>query len=424
MEPVKVMLVGAGSRGMFVYAQYAKQNPQMMNIVSVVEPNETKRKKMQEEHGIPDNYAFTDYKAAFEKLPPVEAVIIATQDKLHSGPLEKAIEANLHIICEKPIVPSAEECRVMEKKAASYRKVFMTGYVLRYNPFFIKIKDLVNTGVIGRLVGINLTGCVGHIDISHGYVRGFWRRMEDSSPMMLAKSCHDMDILYWLSGSACESMNSYGDLHFFRAENAPKGAPLRCLDGCPHEGDCPWYVGKIYMTENTGWPANVITTDLSMEGRLKALKEGPFGRCVFHCDNNVVDHQIVSMKFQNGVKATFTMSGFTMKSHRTISLFGTKGEINCDLEERGICINEFSSRNKVFINISEDTSKHMAHPAGGSGDFNLAAGFVNSIRNRGGENESMVADAFEGHFMALAAEASRIDNGRLIMLEDYKNGRK
>ena len=422
MEPLKVMLIGAGSRGMYVYAQYAKLNPQMMNIAAVVEPNESKRKKIQAEHSIPDNYAFTDYREAFQKLPPVEAVIIATQDKLHAGPLEKAIEANLHIICEKPIVPTAEECRAMEKKAASFNKVFMTGYVLQYNPFFIKLKELVDTGVIGRLIGINLVGHVGHIDISHGYVRGYWRRMEDSSPMMLAKSCHDMDILYWLSGSPCESLTSYGDLHFFKAENAPEGAPLRCLDGCPHEADCPWYVGKIYLTENTGWPANVITTDLSMEGRIKALKEVPHGRCVFRCDNDVVDHQIVSMKFKNGVKATFTMSGFTMKSHRSISLFGTKGEINGDLEEHQICINDFSSRNKNIINISEDTSSHMAHAAGGSGDFNLAAGFVNSIRNRRRGKKTTVTDAFEGHYMALAAEASRIDNGRLIKLEDFKNG--
>ena len=420
MNPVKVMLVGAGSRGMFVYAQYAKLNPQMMNITAVVEPNETKRKKVQVEHKIPDNYAFSDYKDAFKNLPPVEAVIIATQDRLHIGPLEKAIEANLHIICEKPIVPTAEECREIEKKAASYSKVFMTGYVLQYNPYFIKLKQLVDSGVIGRLVGINLIEHTGHIDISNGFVRGNWRRKEDSCPMILAKSCHDMDMLYWLAGSPCESLSSFGDLHFFRAENAPKGAPLRCLDACPHEADCPWHVGKIYLTENTGWPANVITTDLSMEGRIKALKEGPYGRCVFHCDNDVVDHQIVSVKFQNGVKATFTMSGFTMKCHRSISLYGTKGEINGDFEEHQIEINEFPSRNTSVISVSDKTCGHMGHAAGGSGDFNLAAGFVNLIRNREGESKSMVAGAFESHYMALAAETSRIDNGRTIKLQDFR----
>ena len=421
MEPVKVMLIGAGSRGMFVYAQYAKLNPQTMRITAVVEPNEVKRKKVQAEHNIPDNYAFTDYEEAFKKLPPIDAVIIATQDKQHAGPLEKAIEANLHIICEKPIVPTTEECRAMEKKAASFTKVFMTGYVLQYNPYFIKLKEIIDSGVIGRLIGINLVEHTGHIDISNGFVRGNWNRIEKSSPMILAKSCHDMDMFCWLSGSPCESLSSYGDLHFFKAENAPKGAPLRCLDGCPHEADCPWYVGKIYLTENTGWPANVITTDLSMEGRIKALKEGPYGRCVFHCDNNVVDHQIVSMLFKNGVKGTFTVSGFTTKSHRSISLYGTKGEVNGDFEEHRIVVEEFPSRNKNIINISDEMGRHLGHAAGGSGDFNLITGFVNFIRNSGGENKSMVAGAFESHYMALAAEASRIDNGKAIRLEDFKN---
>jgi predicted dehydrogenase len=415
MEPVKAMLFGAGSRGMLVYAEYAKNNPQLMRISAIVEPNEERREKIQGEHSIPDNYAFTDYETAFANLPPVEAVIIATQDRLHAGPLVKALANNLHIICEKPVAPTPEECRSIEQGAGSFTRVFMTGYVLRFTPFFVKIKELLDKGQIGKLIGINMVEHSGYIAISNGFVRGHWRKLSDSSPMILAKCVHDMDMLYWLAGAKCNSLSSYGDLHYFKKENAPKDAPLRCLDGCPHMADCPWHVSKIYLTDNIGWPANVITNDLSIEGRIKALKEGPYGRCVFHCDNDVVDHQTVSMQFTNGISANFTMTGFTTDTHnRTLSLFGTNGEITGNLQENIITVKDFSSRNTDIIKIADPIGGHFG------GDVSLIADFVRQVRDESTQNKSFLKDALEGHYMALAAEASRIANAKTIKLDDYK----
>ena len=414
MEPVKMLLLGAGNRGRFAYAEYARMNPKMAKIVAVAEPNEAKRRAMQKDHGIPDSAAFTDWKDAFARMPAdVEAVIITTQDKMHLEPLLEAMSRNLNILCEKPIVPTPAECKMIEEKAKSFTKVFAICHVLKYTNFFSKIKDLLNEGRIGKLIGIDLVENVGHIHISHSYVRGNWRKLSESSPMILAKSCHDMDMLLWLAGADCESLNSYGALNYFKAENAPAGAPKRCLDGCPHMLSCPYHVSKIYLTANSGWPVNVITTDLSIEGRMKALETGPYGRCVFHCDNDVVDHQTVQMKFKNGVTATFTMSGFNMKTHRNLTLFGTAGEIVADMEDNKITVKEFSSRNIDVINLPEPQGGHSG------GDVNLMTDFVTQIRSNQGASRTSAGDSIQSHYMAFAAEKSRTNGAGLIRMDEY-----
>jgi predicted dehydrogenase len=290
----------------------------------------------------------------------------------------------------------------------------MVAHVLKYTPFFSRLKELLNAGRIGRLIGIDLIENVGHVHISHSFVRGNWRNSAESSPMILAKSCHDMDMLAWLAAAPCESLSSYGALNYFKAENAPEGAPKRCLDGCPRMNDCPYHAGKIYLGEQIGWPVNVITTDLSLEGRMKALADGPYGRCVFRCDNDVVDHQSVSLRFANGVNASFTMSGFTMATHRTITLFGTGGEITGDMEDRRITVKDFTSRNIETIEIAKPSGGH----AGGDGGF--ISDFAACVRGSGGLGLNAVKKSFESHYMAFAAEASRLEDGKMVRVEDYR----
>jgi predicted dehydrogenase len=401
---------------MYAYAEYARLNPTMLKIVSVAEPDEAKRKKIQEDHRIPDSLAFRSWEEPFANLPPVEGLIISTQDQMHAGPLAKAMERNMHILCEKPIVPSLEECRQIEKSSSGFTKVFMIAHVLKYTVFFSKVKELLDEGRIGKLIGIDLIENVGHIHFSHSFTRGNWRNRAESSPMILAKSCHDMDMLYWLAGAPCESLSSYGSLNYFKEENAPKGAPKRCLEGCPHMIGCPYFAPKIYITDNVKWPVNVITTDLSMAGRIKALETGPYGRCVFHCDNDVVDHQTVAMRFANGVTANFIMSGFTMETHRSITLFGTGGEITGDMENNTIRVKEFSSRNVEHIEPAKPLGGHAG------GDTNFVTDFVRLVRGGGGEGRNMVKNSFESHYMAFAAEASRLEGAKNIKLGEFKRG--
>jgi predicted dehydrogenase len=397
--------LGAGARGTDNYGAFAKLHPALLKIKAVAEPDRVKRERMQKEHGIPDEYARVSWEEAFDKLPPPDAVIIATQDRMHIGPVLAAINKNINILCEKPICPSLGECREVEKASANFGKVFVIAHELRYTRFFSKIKELLDSGRIGRLIGIELKENVGHIHMSHSFVRGNWRNSGESSPMILAKSCHDMDMLRWLAGAPWESLSSYGSLNFFKAENAPEGAPERCLEGCPHMTTCPWEVSKIYLTADTGWPTSVITTDLSVEGRMKALEEG---RCVFRCDNNVADHQTVSLRFENNVTALFTMSGFTMPGHRCITLFGTAGEINGDMEEEYVRVKDFSSRNVDTVSIGKTAGGHSG------GDTELLTDFVRMVRGEGGRGCSKASGAFESHYMAFAAEASRLAGGSLI----------
>jgi predicted dehydrogenase len=416
MKVVNVLLLGAGNRGMYAYGAYAKMNPAMMRIAAVAEPDSAKRRKMQEEHHISDALAFKTWEDAFDRFPDVDAVIIATQDKMHVEPLVRAMEKKKHILCEKPVVSLPGEIGIIEKAAAGFNGVFMTGYVLQYTPFFSRIKALIEGGRIGKLVGIDLVENTGHIHMSHSFVRGNWRNKNESSCMILAKSCHDMDMLAWLSGSSCASLSSSGKLNYFKAENAPEGAPPRCLDGCPHMGTCPYHVSKIYLTNDTGWPTNVISTDLSMEGRMKALDEGPYGRCVFHCDNDVVDHQTVLLHFANGVEASFTMSGFTMETHRSITVFGTEAEITGDMEDSRITIKDFSSRNYEEITVAE--------PAGGhsGGDIGLCTDFVRKIQTGKGGGLGSVRQCLESHYMAFAAEESRLKGAETLKMEEFKAG--
>lgn len=408
--------MGAGSRGYNVFAAFARKNPGMLTISAVAEPVQARRKKVQMEHNIPDALAFSSWEDAFKRPLDVEAVIIATQDQMHAGPLAAAMAAKLHILCEKPVVPTLAECRTIERDAAGFDRVFMLGYVLKYTAFFSRIKQLLNEGRIGRLIGIDLIENVGHIHMSHSFVRGNWRNLKESSPMILAKSSHDMDMLNWLAASPCRSLSSYGALNFFRAENAPAGAPARCLDGCPHSVTCPWYAGKIYLTDFTGWPVDVISTDLSLEGRIKALEEGPYGRCVFRCDNDVVDHEIAAIQFANGVSATFTMSGLTMDIRRNLTLFGTAGEITGDMEDNLITIKDFSSGNRERIELASPVGGHSG------GDTGLVADFVRMIRGEGGTGSAAVGGSLESHYMAFAAEASRLAGGERVILDTFKRG--
>ena len=414
MEPVKAILLGAGSRGKDTYAEFAKKNPGSLKIVAVAEPNPERRRAVQEEHGIPDALAVASWEEALRAEVDAEAVIVATQDKMHVDPVVASIHKNLHILCEKPIAPTAQECLRIEAAATRYDKVFLVGHVLRYTVFFSTIKELLDSGRIGSLIGIEHSENVGHVHMSHSYVRGNWRRKEESSPMILAKSCHDMDILLWLAGADCQSLSSYGDLHYFTPEHAPAGAPARCLDGCPQAESCPYNAQKIYLTDKTRWPVNVITTDLSLEGRIRALETGPYGRCVFRCDNDVVDHQVVALKFLNGVTATFTMTGFSMTTHRTIRLMGTEGEILGEMEGNSVVVRHFSSGSIENIEVSHLESGHSG------GDPNLISDFTRLVRSGNGGGRTSAVHSIQSHLMAFAAEESRLRGGELVAMADFK----
>ena len=414
MRKISLALIGAGDRGMNSYAPYALNKPYEVEFVAVAEPDDKKREAFRKQYGIREDQCFNDYKDLLEKPKMADGILICLQDRMHFEPTIKALQKGYHVMLEKPMSVSPEECIQIGQCAQKYNKILVICHVLRYTPFFTAIKDIIDKGTIGKLISISHNENVGYWHQAHSYVRGNWRKAEESSPMILAKSCHDMDIILWLAGANCIKLSSFGELTHFKEKNAPAGAPLRCLEGCPSERECPYYAPKIYLTQKTDWPTSVIATDLSMEGRLEALKNGPYGRCVYHCDNDVVDHQVVNMQFENGVTATFTMCAFTNEMGRTIKLMGTKGEIRGHMEKNQIEIIEFGSSKKVTIdlNIGVDIHGH------GGGDERLMSDFISLIREENNNGLTSARNSVQSHLMAFAAEKSRID-GAVININEY-----
>jgi predicted dehydrogenase len=415
MKKVAAILIGAGERGANTYAQYAIDHPHELQFVAVAEPNTEKRERFKRKHGIAENRVFTGWEDILETAQLADVAIICTQDRMHYEPALKALALGYHVLLEKPMAITPQQCLTMNEYAKKYHKIFSICHVLRYTQFFSTIKQLLDEGRIGKPISIQHNENVAYWHHAHSYVRGNWRNSETSSPMILAKSCHDMDILLWLVDADCVRISSFGSLTHFKKENAPAGAPERCLDGCSFDYECPYHAAKIYLTENTGWPASVISVDSSMEARIKALKEGPYGRCVYHCDNNVVDHQVVNIEFANETTATFTMCAFTNDNNRTIKLMGTKAEIRGSMEKNEIEITDFASGSKELIYLNEKNTKN-GH---GGGDMGLIRDFVRLVQNEGvSEGLTSAQTALQSHLMAFAAEKSRLER-RTIDLREY-----
>ncbi len=404
MKQVTAVLVGAGQRGGHAYARYALNHPDELRFVAVAEPDDERRQIFKEQHKIADDMCFSSWEQLVNKPKLADAMLICTQDRMHFYPTINALEKGYHVLLEKPMSPDPKECITMGEYATKYDRVFTICHVLRYSPFFGTIKKLLDCERIGKLISIQHNENVGYWHQAHSFVRGSWRNSKESSPMILAKCCHDMDILLWLAGAECTYISSFGSLSHFKMENAPAGAPKRCLDGCPVAAECQYYAPRQYLGENTDWPTASISNDLSIEARTKALKEGPYGRCVYHCDNNVVDHQVVNIEFANSVTAAFTMSAFTNESDRTIKLMGTRGEIRGAMEKGEIEITDFLTGKKEIIIKEHTESSH------GGGDDGIMRDFTQLVRSDNGGVGLTSADiSVQSHIMAFAAEKSRID---------------
>ena len=279
------------------------------------------------------------------------------------------------------------------------------------------LKDILNKGLLGKIIAIDHTENVGNFHMAHSFVRGNFRNSSITSPMIMQKSCHDMDLLLWLTGSRAKSISSFGNLSYFKRSNAPKGSADRCID-CAVAGDCRFDARKAYMPNMGGWPARMLTSDQTEEGLLKAFREGPYGRCVYKCDNDVCDHQSTAIELENGVTVTFTLCGMTNKMHRTIHIMCEDGEIYGDDDTGVIRIIRFRSNNsdtyeEQSICIGEVSGYH------GGGDVGLMNDFLASLdKSSPRESRTSINKSVESHLMAAAAEESRI-TGQTVHMQDY-----
>lgn len=407
---VTLALIGAGERGQYCYAPYAKLHGYEVEFVAVADPHEGRRSRFAGEYHIPQENVFCTAEELLARPKLADAVIIATQDNQHYAYACRAIELGYSILLEKPISPSLAECLDLQRRAEEKGTFIMVCHVMRYTKFYRKIKQLLDAGAIGDVVHITHTENVGYWHYAHSYVRGNWHKTADASPMILAKCCHDMDILSWLLGSRCKTVSSFGDLRYFRAENAPAGSPARCTDGCPHSAVCPYYAPALYLSDETTWSTafNALGPDHSYEARKKALEEGPYGKCVFHCDNDVVDHQVASLVFENGTTVAFTMCAFSNACDRTVKFMGTKGEIRASMDNNVIEVTEFGPGL-----MTGTTNVYTVKPGAtghSGGDEGIMEEFVAILRGER-ENTNTIAQSVHSHVMAFAAEESRLSGG-------------
>lgn len=407
-EPATLLIVGAGVRGTG-YAQYAVQFPDEARVVGVAEPRAFYRQQIAEQCAVPEVQVFKDWRQAAEAPRFADAVIIATQDSMHTEPALAFAEKGYHILLEKPMAPTQEECRSIVRAALRNKILLAVSHVLRYTPYTRKVKELLDSGAIGDVVSIQHLEPVTYWHQAHSYVRGNWRREDESCSMLMAKSCHDLDWIRYIMGVPCNWVSSFGNTYHFRKSAKPEGAGMRCLD-CGIEAECPYSAKRIYLDRRanqgeTGWPVKVLTTDTSVEGVTEALRTGPYGRCVYDCDNDVVDHQVVNMEFEGGRTASFLMTGFNLPKDggRQTRIFGTLGEImtNSIYVEHTDFLTEKTER------YDTDADGAMLDDGHGGGDFGLMKGFISALR---GDEDAILSGpeiTLESHLMVFAAERSR-----------------
>ena len=403
-KPVTVMIIGAGGRGR-TYARYAEKFPQSMKVVGVADLNPNRRKAMAKKHNIPAENQFGHFNDALSKAKLADAVVIATPDNLHYEPCMKALELGYDVLLEKPVAPTERECRAILKQAHKYNRIVAVCHVLRYAPYFVALKQVLESGAIGDIVNIQHFEPIRYAHMAHSYVRGNWPLSTKTTPIILAKSCHDLDILRWLIDKPCETIAAEGSLHLFRPENAPKGAPERCTDGCPHEAECPYSAIDIYERRKQHLGAFDLPRKDPALIREK-LKTTNYGRCVFRCENDQCDHYVAIMKFQDGVTASFSMDAFTPWGGRRTRIMGTKGFIEGDMTT--FTFYDFRTSHKSVWDQKVSEIPEYKGSGHGGGDHLLVRDFLRAVSAQDEKLLSSTIDvSIESHVMGFMAEKSR-----------------
>lgn len=412
-RPVTAAIMGAGARGNG-YAAYAAAHPDELKIVGVAEPIPHRNQSMAEAHGIPSEHRWDTWERAFEVPRFCDAVIITTPDHLHYGPAMAALGHRYDLLLEKAIAQSWSQCRDILVRTLEKDAIVGVCHVMRYSPYFRMLKHVVDSGHLGEIVSVQHFEPVEHVHMSHAFVRGNWRNTAESNPILLSKSCHDLDILRWILGRPCRRVQSFGSLRVFRKEMAPAGAPPRCADGCPVEAECPFSALRIYVGLGTRWRHHKDTPGDDEASVLEWLSRTNYGRCVYQLDNDVVDHQTVNMEFDGEITAAFSMEGLTSYGGRRTRIMGSRGDLVGD--EKRLDVFDFATRQRYEWTVAEHGKTLGGH---GGGDFGLMRDWVQAISRRDGSLlTSTIAASMESHLVGFIAEDSRHEGGTLKVIPE------
>ncbi|MFI6179065.1 Gfo/Idh/MocA family protein [Nonomuraea sp. NPDC051191] len=395
MRKVTLAVAGAGNRGQ-TYASWIAAHPDRAELVAVADPDPVRRARL----AGPGVREFGDWRELLRERV-ADAVVLSTQDRLHVEPAIALARAGYALLLEKPMAPTEQECREIVSAVGGTGVLLAVCHVLRYTPYTALVKETVDSGVLGEVMSVEHLEPVGWWHQAHSYVRGPWRSERLASPMLLAKSSHDLDWLAYVTGLRIEKVASFGSLGHFRPERRPAQAADRCLD-CVLEPGCPYSAPRLYLNRGYDWPTSVLGEN--EEQVMDALRTGPYGRCVYACDNDVVDHQVLAMELTGGATATFTMTAFTEQTHRQTKIFGTHGRLIGDGES--VEVLDFRDGRSTRRDVTETGSN--AGDGHGGGDDGVMDAFVTALATgdpahvRSGPTESL-----HSHLAVFAAEKAR-----------------
>lgn len=429
-RPITAIIVGAGHRS-FVYSELAKTNPEMLKIVGVADPNPIRRKKAMDYFGFKEDMCFENAEELAKKGKLADTVINGTMDEQHLETAVPLLNAGYDMLLEKPFAPNEEEMRQIVNCAKKNNSKVMICHVLRYTPFYYAIKERIVNGEIGDIINIQTTEHVSYHHLSTSYIRGKWANSDKChTSMLLAKCCHDLDIIMWMmSETKPKQISSFGGKFQFKPENAPKEAGTICMKDCPLVDTCVYSTKRLYIDHPDRWAFYVWDAlegkkNISIEDKIALMKsDSPYARCIYKCDNNVVDHQSVLINFESGATGTHNMVGGSAEPRREIHIIGTKGEIFGNFEESKFTVlkidpspdahNEECDVEEVDLRVTGDMVG--AYGGHGGGDERLVADFVKFIR---GEKPSLactsIFDSVAGHLSVYLADKSR-ENGGMPM---------
>ncbi len=423
MKKLSVIIIGAGDRGNS-YSKHMADMADRYDVVAVADPVAVRRKRIQSRHGFTDSACFSGWEEILKQPKMADVAVIATMDDQHYETALKAIDLGYHLLLEKPVAQTAKECVEIAKAAEKKGVSVLVCHVLRYTPFFKKVKQLLLDGTIGTVMSMIQVEAVGNLHQSHSFVRGNWHSEKETAPMLLAKSCHDLDMIQWLIGKPCKRVHSFGDLTYFRPENAPAGAPVRCADGtCPIADACEYNCMKLYYDNKEslwfrgaatrGMTAGEIPTD---EEVMEALKTRDYGLCVFHANNDVVDHQVVNLEFDGGATVSFTMNAFN-EGGRYIRIFGTKGELYANAGDEEVTVYTFADKQKTSISVRKTEESILGgHGGGDAGIIGEMYAYLSGSYQ--GYCAADIATSVNNHMLVFAAEKSRHE-GSVVSIDEF-----
>ena len=419
---ISVAIIGCGGRGLGAFGRPMQTRfHDKFHVCALCDISTARLENAGKELGVEEGARFTDENAFFAQKR-AELLVIATQDRDHARHILKGLSLGYDILVEKPLSSSREEClSLLEAQKQSGRGVFVC-HELRYAPAFRKADEILLSGELGRLISIAAVEKPWYGHFVHSYVRGSWRRSEDSSPVILAKSSHDLDLLQYYARARCETISSTGALSGFKAENAPEGAADRCTD-CRYVDSCPYSAKRLYVDRMKNRPDYVFSTIIcrpdkpTPERVMQAIRTGPYGRCVYRCDNDVCDNQQCLMRFENGVTATFEMNAFTGNGGREMTFHCSLGELILSEVDDVMCIKKFGREEHEKFSLSSLVNAPGGH---GGGDDALILSLHGALTGKE-KSATSLENSVESHLMGIAAEESRLRGGEMMYVHGRAN---